>query len=136
MPTFDRISRADGLVPGTGYSHAVVTLGRTAFVSGQVAFDAAGAIVGVGDVGAQTRQALANLERVLVELRATWRDVAKLGWYVLDVSDVQTIRDIRDEVLRPVLGDVPNPASTLVQVSGLVLPDLLVEVDAVVALPS
>jgi enamine deaminase RidA (YjgF/YER057c/UK114 family) len=73
---------------------------------------------------------------VLITLGATWRDVAKLGWFVTDLSQLQAIREIRDEVLRPVLGDIPNPASTLVQVTSLVLPELLVEVDAVVALPS
>lgn len=136
MPTFDRITEADGLAPGTGYSHAVVTLGRTAFVAGQVALDENGAVVGAGDIAAQTRQALGNLERILVALGAGWIDVAKLGWYVTDGSQLQTIRDVRDEVLRPALGDVPNPASTLVQVVSLFRPDLLIEVDAVVALPS
>ena len=138
MPTFDRITHADGLAPGTGYSHAVVTIGRTAFVSGQVALDEQGSVVGAGDLAAQTRQALANLERVLEALDATWRDVAKLGWYVTDVSQLQALREVREEVIRPILDrdDLPNPASTLIQVSALFRPELLVEVDAVVALPS
>jgi len=136
VPTFDRITEADGLAPGPGYSHAVVTMGRTAFLAGQVAVDADGNLVGAGDLGAQTRQALANLELVLDALGASWQDVAKLGWYVVDVTQVQAIRDARDEVLRPALGEVPNPASTLVQVAALFRPEFLVEVDAVVALPS
>jgi enamine deaminase RidA (YjgF/YER057c/UK114 family) len=136
VPTFSRITEAPGLAPGTGYSHAVVTLGRTAFVSGQVAVDEQGAVVGAGDMAAQTRQAMANLERILTELGATWVDVAKLGWYVTDLAELQAIRDIRDEVMRPALGDLPNPASTLVQVVALFRPELIVEVDAVVALPS
>lgn len=136
MPTFDRITEADGLAPGVGYSHAVVTMGRTAFLAGQVAVDADGNLVGTGDLGAQTRQALANLELVLDAMGASWQDVAKLGWYVVDVTQVQAIRDARDEVLRPALGDLPNPASTLVQVAALFRPEFLVEVDAVVALPS
>ena len=134
MPTHDRLTSAEGLAPGTGYSHAVVTTGRTVYVSGQVALDADGALVGGGDVGAQTTQCLANLGRVLDALGATWADVAKIGWYVLDASQVQAVRDARDAVLRPALGDLPNPASTLVQVAALVRPDLLVEVEAVVAL--
>jgi enamine deaminase RidA (YjgF/YER057c/UK114 family) len=136
VPTFDRITETDGLAPGTGYAHAVVTLGRTAFISGQVAVDAEGAVVGVGDITAQARQALSNLGQVLAALDAGWRDVAKLGWYVTDVTQLQAIRDVRDEVMRPVLDDLPNPASTLVQVAALYRPELLVEVDAVVALPS
>lgn len=135
MPTDDRLPAPDGLAPGNGYSHAVVTSGRSAYVSGQVALDAAGELVGGDDVGAQTAQCLANVGRVLDALGATWADVAKVGWYVVDAGQVQAVRDARDHVLRPVLGDLPNPASTLVQVAALFRPDLLVEVDAVVALP-
>jgi len=58
-----------------------------------------------------------------------------LGWYVLDAGQVQFVRDARDALLRPALGDSPNPASTLVQVAALFRPEFLVEVDAIVALP-
>lgn len=135
MPTLDRITAATGLAPGPGYAHAVVTTGRIAFVAGQVAVDADGTLVGAGDLGAQTRQALTNLERVLTALGAGWPDVARLGWYVLDAGQVQFVRDARDALLRPALGDSPNPASTLVQVAALFRPEFLVEVDAIVALP-
>jgi enamine deaminase RidA (YjgF/YER057c/UK114 family) len=113
----------------------VVVSGRLAFVSGQVALDADGQLVGPGDLAAQVRQALHNLHRILTELGADWPDVVKLGWYVLDASGVQVIRDVRDEMIRPALGDLPNPASTLVQVAALFRPGFLVEVDAVAALP-
>ena len=108
--------------------------GTLAFVSGQVALDAEGNLVGAGDLEAQTRQALRNLEGVLVQLGATWADVVKFGWFVTDVTEIQKVRDVRDEFLRPVLGDRPNPASTLVQVSSLFRPEFLIEVEAVVAL--
>jgi enamine deaminase RidA (YjgF/YER057c/UK114 family) len=97
--------------------------------------DADGNLVGEGDLAAQTRQSLRNLENVLTELGAGWADVVKLSWFVTDVSNVQLIRDIRNEFLRPALGDKLNPASTLVQVVGLFRPGYLVEVEAVVALP-
>ena len=135
MPILDRITSADGLAPGPGYSHAVVTSGKLAFVAGQVAVDATGTLVGAGDVQAQATQALANVKRVLTALKADWGDVVRFGWYVLDATQVQGIRDARDAVLRPALGDQPNPASTLVQVASLFRPEFLVEVDAVVALP-
>jgi enamine deaminase RidA (YjgF/YER057c/UK114 family) len=135
VPIHDRITSADGLAPGTGYSHAVVTSGKLAFVAGQVAVDATGALVGAGDLKAQATQALANLQRVLAALDANWGDVVRFGWYVLDATQVQVIRDARDTLLRPALGDQPNPASTLVQVASLFRPEFLVEVDAVVALP-
>ena len=115
--------------------------GRLAFVSGQVALDADGKLVGAGDLRAQAAQALRNLHGVIRALGADWADVVRFGWYVLDVPKVQDIRDARDEQIRPMKGDGeaggdhPNPASTLVQVASLFRPEFLVEVDAVVALP-
>jgi enamine deaminase RidA (YjgF/YER057c/UK114 family) len=135
VPVDDRFTDVPGVVPGPGYSHAVTTSGRLAFVAGQVALDAEGALVGGGDLAAQTRQAMANLQAVLATVGAGWADVAKLTWFVLDASQVQVLRDVRDEFLRPVLGERPNPASTLLQVAGLFRPDALVEIEAVVALP-
>ena len=67
-------------------------------------------------------------------LGAGWADVVKLTWYLMDVSEIQVVRDVRDEFLRPALGDLPNPASTLIQAGGLFRPGYLVEVDAIVAL--
>lgn len=135
MPIHDRITAVPGVAPGRGYAHAVTVSGRLAFVAGQVAVDGDGQLVGPGDLAAQTRQVLANLQQVLSALGADWGDVVRLTWYVLDAGQVQTIRDIRDEFLQPALGGRPNPASTLLQVAGLARPELLVEVDAVVALP-
>jgi enamine deaminase RidA (YjgF/YER057c/UK114 family) len=135
MPVHDRLTAAPGISPGPGYAHAVTVSGRLAFVSGQVAVDAEGRLVGPGDLAAQTAQALRNLERVLAAVGAGWEDVVRFGWYVVDATQVQTIRDVRDEFVRPALGDRPNPASTLVQVAALFRPEFLVEVDAVAALP-
>jgi enamine deaminase RidA (YjgF/YER057c/UK114 family) len=135
VPLLDRLTEADGVAPGPGYSHAVAVSGRLAFVSGQVALDTDGQLAGDGDVRAQADQALRNLHAILTALGADWPDVVRFGWYVLDASQVQAIRDARDEQIRPALGDRPNPASTLVQVASLFRPGFLVEVDAVVALP-
>jgi enamine deaminase RidA (YjgF/YER057c/UK114 family) len=124
----------DRVGAGPGYSQAVTVTGTLAFVSGQVALDGEGNLVGPGDLAAQTRQAMQNLEGVLAQLGATWADVVKFGWYLTDVTEIQKVRDVRDEFLRPLLGDRPNPASTLVQVAGLFRPEFLIEVEAVVAL--
>ncbi len=132
MPILQRL--ADVPHPAR-YSHAVVATGKLAFVAGQVAFDAEGNLVGAGDLAAQATQALGNLESVLRELGADWTDVVKLNWYLVDAARIQTIRDVLNEFLRPVLGERPNPASTLIQTPALFQPDVLVEVDAVVALP-
>jgi enamine deaminase RidA (YjgF/YER057c/UK114 family) len=124
----------DRVGEGPGYSHAVTVTGTLAFVSGQVALDDEGNLVGPGDLEAQTRQALRNLEGVLAQLGATWADVVKFGWYLTDVTEIQKVRDVRDEFIRPMLGDRPNPASTLVRVAGLFRPEFMIEVEAVVAL--
>lgn len=135
MPVPERLTELPDLPTTPGYAHAVTVSGTLAFVSGQVAVDARGCVVGVDDLAAQTRQALRNLHHIVRGLGANWSDVVKFTWFVIDASDVQTIRDVRDEILRPALGDVPNPASTLVQVAALFGPDFLVEVEAVVAIP-
>jgi enamine deaminase RidA (YjgF/YER057c/UK114 family) len=133
VPISDRLTSVPDLAPGPGFAHAVTVSGTVAFVSGQVALDADGRLVGAGDLAAQTAQALRNLHGILAALGADWPDVVRFGWYVLDASSVQVIRDVRDEFIRGSLGDRPNPASTLVQVAALFRPEFLVEVDAVVA---
>ena len=135
MPAEERLAEIAELPTTPGYAHAVAVTGRLAFISGQVAVDAQGCVVGVDDLAAQTRQALSNLHHVMRRFNADWSDVVKFTWFVLDASEVQTIRDVRDEILRPALGKVHNPASTLVQVAALFGPDFLVEVEAVVAIP-
>ncbi len=135
MPVVDRLVSVPDVAPPPGFAHAVTVSGRLAFVSGQVALDADGEVVGPGDLAAQTAQALRNLHSILRGLGADWPDVVRLGWYILDAASVQVIRDVRDEFIRPSLGDLPNPASTLVQVAALVRPEFLVEVEAVAALP-
>src|SRR5262249_16159793 len=135
MPITQRLTDISGVRGNAGYAHAVTVTGSVAFVSGQVALDEAGNLVGEGDVAAQTRQALRNLGSILAGLGATWADVVRFNWYLVDLEGLQTVRDVRDEFLRPTLGDAHNPASSLIQVAGLFRPDCLVEIDAVVALP-
>jgi reactive intermediate/imine deaminase len=114
--------------PAKGYTPVVeVAGGRTIYVSGQVAVDRAGAVVGKGDLRAQTQQVFENLKACLEAAGATFADVVKLNIYVLDASQVQVVRDVRDKYVdtaRP-------PASTLVEVRRLVREEFLVEIDAV-----
>jgi enamine deaminase RidA (YjgF/YER057c/UK114 family) len=124
-----RFLTPDSLAPGRGYSHGVtVSGGHTTWTAGQVAFDADGNVVGVGDIVAQTRRVFENLSAVLAEAGAAWSDVVKLNYFVRDVSRLQEIREVRNEFLDP----DRLPASTLVQVSALALPELLIEVEAIV----
>ena len=116
-----------GLSTPTGYSHVVSARGgRTIYVAGQVAFDSKGQLVGRGDLAAQTKQVFANLETALKAAGATFNDVVKANYYLLDASQVQVIRDIRSQYFTKEL-----PASTLVQVSRLANADFLVEIEVI-----
>jgi enamine deaminase RidA (YjgF/YER057c/UK114 family) len=122
----------DGLASPAGYSHVVtIPSGRLVWTSGQIATDASGAVVGVGDWERQTRQVFENLTRALEAAGAEWSRVVKLAYFVVAVSDLPTIRAVRDEFV----DTSKPPASTLVQVAGLLHPDLLIEVEAVAWLP-
>ena len=97
------------------------------YVSGQVALDAEGQVVGVGDFEAQARQVFMNIGVALAAADMTVQHVVKLGLYVTDMAHLATLRRVRDEVVDT---DRP-PVSTLVQVAGLIHPDLLFEADVV-----
>jgi len=116
------------LPPPFGYSHVVeATAGTIVYISGQVPLDAEGRLVGEGDFAAQTRQVFENLARALEAADATWSDVVKLDYFLRDVGQIAIVRTIRDEYV-----DTANPpASTLVEVSSLFSPDVLVEIQAV-----
>ena len=111
-----------------GYSQVVEARGgRTLYISGQIALDASGNVVGSGDFTAQAKQVFANLKTRLDEAGASFNDVVKLNFYLTDASSLQIVRDVRDIYVNR---ENP-PASTLVVVKQLVRPDLLVEVDAI-----
>jgi reactive intermediate/imine deaminase len=115
------------LSPPFGYSHVVEASGTTVYISGQVPLDAEGQLVGEGDFEAQTRQVFENLTRALEAADASWSDVVKLDYFLRDVAQIAAVRTIRDDYIdteRP-------PASTLVEVSSLFRPDVLVEIQAV-----
>ncbi len=118
----------EALSPPAGYSHVVeAPVGRLVHISGQVPIDRNGALVGAGDIGAQTRQVFENLSAALVAAGASWSDVVKLGYFLVDVGDLATVRAIRDEYVDTEL----PPASTLVEVSRLFRDDVLIEVEAI-----
>ncbi|MFG1820295.1 RidA family protein [Kribbella sp. NPDC049174] len=118
--------RPEGVAPGNGYSHVVTGPGQWVAVAGQVALDADGNFVGVGDPAAQARQVFANLDACLKAAGATFADVVKLNFYVTDIAFLPAIRTARDEYV-----DTTNPpASTAVQVGALFSPNALLEVEA------
>jgi enamine deaminase RidA (YjgF/YER057c/UK114 family) len=116
----------EGVVPGAGYTHVVMGSGRLIAISGQVALDEQGALVGDGDPEAQARQVFENLRRCLAAAGASFSDVMKLTYYVTDVAHLPAIRAVRADFA----GTDQLPASTAVQVAALVRPELLMEIEA------
>lgn len=99
---------------------------RMLHVSGQVGIDADGKIG--ADAETQIRLAFANVKAVLEAANMGWADVARLNTYLTDAADVATFRKVRDEVLDGVM-----TASTLLVISALVHPDMVVEIECVAA---
>ena len=120
--------------PIGSYSHAVRVETADAvwiYVSGQLALDAEGAMVGAGDLAAQTEQVFENLARVLEANGATFADVVKIQSYFSTLEGLQGSREVRARYL-----PAEPPASTAVRVAELLLPDALIEVDVVAVVPT
>jgi len=121
----------DGVSKSPGYSQAVSTVGgKTIFVSGQVALNSKGELVGPGDLKAQTTQAFENMKMVLAASGATFADVVKLSYFVknYDPTKVPVIRAVRDQYLPK---GQPPPASTLVGIQSLFRDYILIEIEAI-----
>ena len=124
--TREHVLRPEGSPPANGYSHVVSAVGRLVFVSGQVPLDSDGALAGT-DGRPQAEQVFANIARALEAAGASFADVVKLTFFLTDLADLPAVREVRD---RYVSADRP-PASSAVQVAGLVDPAFRVEVEAV-----
>ena len=98
---------------------------RMIFVAGNVAVDAAGKTVALGDIKGQTRQVLANIEKVLAEAGATRDNIVKITTFLTDLKNYPSFAEVRGEFFKP-----PYPASTAVQAK-LINPEWLVEIEAV-----
>ena len=108
--------------------------GRTILISGQVAYDKDGKVMGKGDIRAQSKQVFENLKTALDSVGAGFNDVAKLNTFMVNMPEnLEGYRDVRGEYLAK---NEHPPASTTVGVAALVNPDLLLEVEAVVVLPA
>jgi len=113
-----------------GYTHVVeVAGGRTLYVSGQIAVDQNGALVGKDDFEAQTRQVFENLKSALAASGATLDRIVKMTVFVTDASRIQTFREVRNRYITR-----EPPASTFVQVARLARPELMIEIEAVAVL--
>jgi 2-iminobutanoate/2-iminopropanoate deaminase len=123
-----------GLAAPKGYSQtAIIDLGscKMVIISGQIALDKQGNLVGKDNMELQAGQVFLNLKTTLEELHGSMDDIVKLGYFTTDAGQVQSIRNARDKYI-----NVNHPpASTLVQVSRLVRPDLMIEVEATAIIP-
>ena len=115
-----------------GYSHAVVVEGgRAIYISGQVAVDREGNLVGRGDLGVQAAKASENLLAALKAAGAAAADIVKMNTYVVNYKpeDYRIIRDVRARIF----AGIEPPASTLIGVAALAVEGLLIEMEAVAA---
>ncbi len=128
------IINPENMVKPRGYSHAVSVSGahKTIYIGGQDAIDEAGRLVGPNDLMEQTRQALANIEKVLEKAGAKLGDVIKLGIHIKQGRNPLE----GFQAFQAKWGDNPRfPAITVLFVAELGRPDWLVEIDAVAVVP-
>ena len=119
-----QVIQPQGLPKPPTYSH-VVKAGNTVYIAGQVAQDAQGQLVGIGDVEAQAVRVFENLKLALASVNATFDDVVKITVFVTDARLRDKIGEVRARYLKE-----PFPASTFLVVSGLARPELLLEIEA------
>jgi len=119
------ISSGSPYEPKIGFSRAV-RVGDTVYVSGTVAWGDDGVLVGPGDMYAQARQTILNIEKALAQAGASLRDVVRTRIFVTDISRLDDAARAHGEAF----GDI-RPAATMVEVSRLADPEMLVEIEAV-----
>lgn len=104
-------------------------VGNLVFLSGQAAIDEQGAVVGVDDFDAQAAQTFANIGRVLEAAGSSMQQIVKVTIYLTDMDNFPKILELRERHFTP-----PYPADTIVEISALGLPELMIEVDVIALL--
>lgn len=125
--------RPEGLLHNPAFSQVVAASGRrTIYTAGQVSIDERGALVGPGDLAAQTAQVMRNVGLALAAAGAGYADIVKITTYVVNYRPED--RAVIGKARAPFFADATPPASTLVGVAALALPEWLVEIEAVAVL--
>jgi enamine deaminase RidA (YjgF/YER057c/UK114 family) len=126
-----KLMSPDSLHPSPGFSHIALAQGATVvFLAGQTALDRDFSIVGGGDLAAQTRRAMQNVGIALAAVEADWGDMVRRTIYTTRPTEFEIIAAAIDEVT----GGGPQPAQTIVGVTGLALPGLLIEIEVTAVL--
>src|SRR3954451_15506639 len=129
MGTLDH-PRSEGLLHNPAFSQVVAASGkRTIYTAGQVSIDERGALVGAADLAAQTAQAMRNVGLALSAAGASYADIVKITTYVVDCKPEH--RSIIGKARSPFFANGPPPASTLVGVAALAMPDWMIEIEAI-----
>jgi len=105
--------------------------GRLVFISGMTARRADGTIAGVGDITEQTKQVCENIKAAVEAAGGTLDDVCRVDVYVRNMKYSKSTHDMRKQSLTP-----PLPASTMVEVTKMVSPDYLIEINAIAVIPN
>src|SRR5438309_4640072 len=122
--------RAKGLLHNPAFSQVVISSGtRTIYTAGQVSIDERGALVGADDLAAQTAQVMRNVGLALAAAGATYADIVKITTYVAVYKPEH--RTVIGQARAPFFAKGTPPASTLVGVAALALPEWLIEIEAV-----
>lgn len=114
--------------PSGHFSQAVVApaQGRMVFISGMTARDADGQVVGLGDIDKQTRQVCENLKRAMSAAGGTLNDIVRVDVFVRNIEHFDAVHRVRREYFT-----APAPASTMLEVSKMVSPEMLIEINAI-----